>query len=69
MSSFELGEGQGTVMDVARGGTIEEGGFDVFAVDVGREFVGNGDFGKRFFLGECAPRGEAGAGDGLETAG
>ena len=57
--SFELGEGEGTVVDVSRGGTIEEGGFDVFAVDFGGEFVGDGDFGKRFIFGERAPGGEA----------
>src|SRR5213075_325910 len=45
-SLFQLGKGEGTVMDVAGGGTIEKGGFDVLAVDVGWEFVGDGDVGK-----------------------
>ena len=66
--SFELGEGEGTVVDVAGGGTVEEGGFDVFAVYFGGEFVGDGDFGKWFVFGERTPRGETGGGDGLEGA-
>src|SRR5256885_6789812 len=45
-----------SVMDVAGGGTIEKGGFDVLAVDVGWEFVGDGDVGKGFVFGQCADR-------------
>ena len=64
-SSFQLGEGERAVMDVSGGGTIEKCGFNVFAVDVGWEFVGDGGFGKGFIFGERAPGSEAGGGDGL----
>src|SRR3954470_8744231 len=67
--SFQLGKGEGTVMDGTCGGTIEKGGFDVFAVDVGGEFAGDGDVGKGFVFGERAPGREARACHRLQAGG
>src|SRR5947209_15178797 len=63
MLAFEFLELEGSVMHWARLFAVQEGRLDVFAIDLQKRLLWEGQISKWFVSDQCLPSGQAGAGD------